>query len=50
MPLLFAIKESQGFSCLCQYDVEAQASLPPPGNAPGLYRGSRDTGYLPVYF
>ena len=37
-------------ACLCPYDVEAQASLPPPGYAPGLYRGSRDTGYLPFYF
>ena len=34
-PLFFAIKKSQGFSCLCPYDVEAQASWPPPGYAPG---------------
>ena len=33
-PLLFAIKKSQGVSCLCPYDVEAQASWPPPGYAP----------------
>ena len=35
-PLLFAIKKSQGISRLCPYDVEAQASWPPPGYAPAL--------------
>ena len=34
MPLLFAIKKSQGFSCICPYDVEAKASCPLPGYAP----------------
>ena len=34
-PLLFAIKKRQGFSCKCPYDVEAKASWPPPGYAPG---------------
>ena len=32
---LFAIKKSQGFLYLCPYDVEALASWPPPGYAPG---------------
>ena len=27
-------QEKSGFSCLCPYDVEAQASWPPPGYAP----------------
>ena len=35
-PLLFTIKKSFSFSCLCPYDVEAQACWPPPGCAPGL--------------
>ena len=33
--MLFAIKKSQGFSCLCPYDVEVQASWPPPGGGSG---------------
>ena len=33
-PLLFVIKKSQGFSCICPYDVEAKAFCPPPGYAP----------------
>ena len=37
-PLLFAIKKNQDFSCLCSYDVEAQASWPQPGYAPGSRR------------
>ena len=36
-PLLFAIKKSQGFSCICSYDVEAKASWLPPGYAPAFY-------------
>ena len=35
-PLLFAIKKSQGFSCLCPYDVEAQATLLPPCCTPAI--------------
>ena len=36
-PLLLAIKKSQGFSCLCPYDVEAQASWPTSGYRPGTF-------------
>ena len=35
-PLLFAIKKSQGFSCICPYDVEAKASWPLSGYAPSI--------------
>ena len=37
MPLLFAIKKSQGFLCICPYDVEAKASWPLPGYGPESY-------------
>ena len=33
-PLLFASYKSQDFLCLFSYDVEAQASWPPPGYVP----------------
>ena len=42
-PLFFTIKKSQGFLCLCPYDVEAQASWPPPGYAPA---NNIDNGYV----
>ena len=35
-PLLFAIKKSQDFTCICPYDVEAKVSWPLPGYAPGF--------------
>ena len=38
-PLMFAIKKSQGFSCLCPYDFEAQAAWSPPGYAPAINLG-----------
>ena len=44
-PLLFPIKKSQGFSCICSYDVEAKASWLPPGYAPAFYSAIEFTEY-----
>ena len=49
-PLFFAFKKSQGFSCICPYDVEAKASLPPPGYAPRtiMYSFNSNVSFLHI--
>ena len=42
----FVVCKSQGFSCLCSFDVEAQASWPPPGYAPDFHLVIGHTSHL----